>query len=236
MKICLSLTLITLMFVSVPLASAQISNGSFENLTGNIGGGFGLTTPITPFTELGEIVTENLGTASSWDFGRDASIVVGQTTDGNAAAWLRPNTLDGDAVISQIFSIGNTGSYSLRWDSFANLGFARTGFAVDQVAETPSRYNVDLSEAGGASLFNADFSESLFDGLPTSHSVPFSATAGLYTLTFTGLGGPQGTALSARSTFIDNVRVVPEPGSALIAIAAGLGFLARRRRSCLMAC
>ena len=107
MKICLSLTLITLMFVSVPLASAQISNGSFENLTGNIGGGFGLTTPITPFTELGEIVTENLGTASSWDFGRDASIVVGQTTDGNAAAWLRPNTLDGDAVISQIFSIGN---------------------------------------------------------------------------------------------------------------------------------
>ena len=221
MKILCSLTLIALLFVSAPLASAQISNGSFENFTGVTDGVLS--------TELGDTGVDNLATASSWNFGQRAGIAVGPTTDGNAAAWLFPSTPDGDAVISQIFSIANSGSFSLGWESFARVGQFENFPQVDQVAPF-NGYNVDLSEVGGVSLFNADFSENPFDGLPTSHSVPFNATAGLYNLTFTGIGFPQGTALLSSDTFIDNVTVVPEPGSPLIAMLAGLQLLVRRRR------
>ena len=144
----------------------------------------------------------------------------GQTTDGIAAAWLSPGTLGADAVISQTFSLFNTGTFSLRWDSFAEEGQFNTQYL----------YNVDLSAVGGVSIFNADFSENAFDGLATSNTVPFNATGGPYTLTFTGLGVQLG-AVSAGDTFIDNVTVaVPEPGSALIATLAGLGLFFRRRR------
>ena len=181
-------------------------------------------------SELGDFGVDNLGTASSWTFGQNAGIAVGPTTDGNAAAWLNPTTSDGDAVISQIFSIANTGSHSLRWDSFAEGGLFDPSVLPDQAGPIAG-YNVDLSAVGGVSLFNANFSEDPFDGLATSYSVPFNAAAGLYQLTFTGPGF-QGTALSNSDTFIDNVTVeaVPEPGSTLIAMAAGLGLLRRRRR------
>lgn len=214
-----SFTFFALLFVGGPLASAQISNGSFESFTGNTDGVF--------LTELGEVGVNNLGTASSWNFGQNAGIAVGPTTDGIAAAWLSPTTLDGDAVISQIFSIANTGSYSLRWDSFAEGGLFDPSVQPDQAGPI-NGYSVDLSLVGGDSLFNANFLEEPFDGLPTSHSVPFNAAAGRYNLTFTGQGFPQGTALSTSDTFIDNVRVVPEPSSVLIAMAAGLGLFLRR--------
>ena len=218
-----SLTLIAFLFVNTPLASAQIANGSFENFTG--------FTDIALDTELGLTGVDNLGTASSWTFGQGAGIAVGPTTDGNAAAWLNPTTSDGDAVISQIFSIANTGSRSLRWDSFAEGGLFDPSILPDQAGPITG-YNVDLSVVGGASLFNADFFEDPFDGLATSHSVPFNAAVGLYQLTFTGLAFPPGIALSTSDTFIDNVtaEAVPEPGSTLIAMAAGLGLLLRRRR------
>ena len=218
MNIYHALTLFAFLFVGSPLASAQISNGSFEDFTG--------FTDTAISTELGGAGVDNLGTATSWIFGQGAGIAEGQTTDGIAAAWLSPNTLGGDAVVSQTFSLSNTGTFSLRWDSFAG-----------QVGvESVHRYNVDLSAVGGASIFNADFEEIIFfDELATSNSVPFNATGGLYSLTFTGLGltGLEytGIGVSAGDIFIDNVTVaVPEPGSALIATLAGLGLLFRRRR------
>ena len=217
-----SLTLIALLFASAPLASAQIANGSFESFTGNTDG--------VLLSELGDIGVDNLGTASSWVFGQGAGIAVGPTTDGNAAAWLSPTTLDGNAVISQIFSIENAGNYSLRWNSFAEGGLFNPSILPDQ-AEPVAGYNVDLSVVGGDSLLNSDFLENPFDDLATSHSVSFNAAAGLYQLTFTGLGVPPGTFLSSSDTFIDNVAVaVPEPGSVLMAMAAGLGLVLRRRR------
>ena len=195
-----SLPLIALLFVSTPLASAQISNGSFEDFTGFTDGVLS--------TDLGFIGVDNLGTASSWSFGQDAGIAAGgETTDGNAAAWLISSTPGGDAVVSQTFSIASTGIYFLRWDSFAEGGLFDPSAPGDQAAPFTG-HNVDLSAVGGVSLFNADFFENAFDGLPTSHSVPFNATAGgLYNLTFTGIGFSQGTALLANDTFIDNVTV-----------------------------
>ena len=222
MNIYHALTLLAFLFAGAPLASAQISNGSFEDFTG--------FTDIALSTELGGTGVDNLGSATSWIFGQDAGIAVGPTTDGNAAAWLSPTTLDGDAVISQIFSIANTGSYSLRWDSFAEGGLFDPSVQLDQAGPIAG-YNVDLSVVGGVSLLNADFFEDPFDNLATSHSVPFNAAAGLYQLTYTGIGFPQGTALSTSDTFIDNVTVaVPEPGSVLLATLAGLGLFLHRRR------
>jgi len=209
MNIYHALTLLAFLFAGAPLASAQISNGSFEDFTG--------FTDIALSTELGGTGVDNLGSATSWIFGQDAGIA-------DAAAWLSPSTLDGDAVISQIFSIANTGSYSLRWESFAEGGLFDPSVQLDQAGPIAG-YNVDLS------LLNADFFEDPFDNLATSHSVPFNAAAGLYQLTFTGIGFPQGTALSTSDTFIDNVAVaVPEPGSALLATLAGLGLFLHRRR------
>jgi hypothetical protein len=208
-----ALPLFALLFAGAPLASAQISNGSFEDFTG--------FTDIALSTELGGTGVDNLGSATSWIFGQDAGIADGQTTDGIAAAWLSPGTLGADAVVSQTFSLSNTGTFSLRWDSFAEEG----------QSETLYRYNVDLSAVGGASIFNADFSKNAFDGLATFNSVPFNASGGLYSLTFTGLGVPQLGVASAGDTFIDNVTVaIPEPGSAVIASLVGLGLFFRRRR------
>ena len=194
---CHLLALFALFFSSVPLASAQISNGSFENFTG--------FTDIALCTELGPTGVDNVGSATSWNFGQDAGIAEGLTTDGNVAAWLSPGLLGvEDAVVSQTFLLTNTGSYSLCWDSFA----AHPDFFPDALY----RYKVDLSEVGGVSIYSNDFSEDAFDGLPTAHSVQFNATGGLHTLTFTGLGVPQLLAASAGDTFIDNVTlVVPEP-------------------------
>ena len=190
---CHLLALFALFFSSVPLASAQISNGSFENFTG--------FTDIALCTELGPTGVDNVGSATSWNFGQDAGIAEGLTTDGNVAAWLSPGLLGvEDAVVSQTFLLTNTGSYSLCWDSFA----ACPDFFPDALY----CYNVDLSEVGGVSIYSNDFSEDAFDGLPTAHSVQFNATGGLHTLTFTGLGVLQ---LSG-DTFIDNVTLVaPEP-------------------------
>ena len=190
---CHLLALFALFFSSVPLASAQISNGSFENFTG--------FTDIALCTELGPTGVDNVGSATSWNFGQDAGIAEGLTTDGNVAAWLSPGLLGvEDAVVSQTFLLTNTGSYSLCWDSFA----AHPDFFPDALY----RYNVDLSEVGGVSIYSNDFSEDAFDGLHTPHSVQFNATGGLHTLTFTGLGVLQ----LPGDTFIDNVMLVaPEP-------------------------
>jgi len=159
---------------------------------------------------------DNLGSATSWTFGLNAGISVGATTDGGAAAWLSPS-FGTDAVVSQTFSLTNAGSFSLSWDSFsADPLFSPVGAVFS--------YNVDLTEVGGASIFNSNFVE-LSDGLATSHSVPLNASSGQYNLTFTGA--------STGDTFIDNVTVVavPEPGSSLLTILAGLGLFTRRRRA-----
>jgi len=209
-----SLTLFAFLFVITPSASAQVFNGSFESFTG--------FTDIAIPTELGDVGVDNVGTASSWLFGQDAGIAVGTTTDGIAAAWLSPGFLGSDAVVSNTFILDGTGSFSLQWDSFADLG----------QFERLSRYNVNLVSADGGSIFNNDFLEDSFDGLATSHSVQFDAPSGFYGLIFTGLGSQAGAAYSAGDIFIDNVSVtgVPEPGSNLLAILAGVGYLLRRRR------
>jgi len=214
MNIYHSLTFLVLLFFSIPMASAQISNGSFEDFIG--------FTDIAFSTEIGDIGVDNVGGASSWNFGPDAGIGVGNTTDGDAAAWLGTRSIGLDAVISQVFLIANTGSYSLGWDSFAENPF---------FSETINSYNVDVSEVGGASVFNSDFTENALDGLATSHSVPFTATGGaFYTLTFTGLGVSPALADSVGDVFIDNVSVVPEPGSALVTTLAALLLIRHRRR------
>ena len=209
MKIYQSLAIIVLLFVSAPIASAQILNGSFEDFSG--------FTEIALDTELGFAGVGNGGTSTPWVFGMEGGILDGNTTNGNAAAWLSPRS-GTDAVVSQTFSFANSGSFSLTWDSFtADSQFSRI--------LSEYRYNVDLSAVGGAAIFNSDFEE-LRDGVATSHSVPFNVTSGQYTLTFTGLQGDL-----TGDTFIDNVSVVPEPGSSLLTMLAGLGLFIRRRRN-----
>ena len=223
-----SLTLIAFLSVSAPLASAQILNGSFED-----GAGF---FDASLSTELGTFAVDNLATASSWLFGVNAGLAVGgPAPDGDSAAWLSVG-FGGNVgpFVSQSFFLGNTGSLTLGWDSFAREEQFSTQFG------TLYRYNVDLSVAGGVSLFNDDFEENRFDGLATSHSVLLNATSGFYTLTFTGLDLPEGVFGLPGDTFIDNVTVapesvtvVPEPGSALLAVLAGFGLVLHRRRRCL---
>ena len=150
----------------------------------------------------------------------NAGISIGATTDGGVAAWLGPS-FSQDAVFSQTFSLANTGSYSLQWDSFSSLTSINAPFVT---GDTVYNYNVDLSAVGGNSIFNSNFGE-VFDGLATSHSVPLNATSGQYTLTFTGI-----QPISGSAGFIDNVRVVPEPGTRLLAMLGGFGLLLRRRR------
>ncbi len=203
-------------------ASGQgsVLNGSFEDHTAFL--------DIAYLSELdvadGTLsAVDNVGTASNWVFGSDAGLLGGNTTDGEIAAWLNPNSgKSSDASIYQDIFL-NVGNYNqLSWSSFASPG----------EFETIHQYNVQVVNLSTSDvIYDQTFFENAFDGLATSHITGLNvANFGTHRLSFTALPAPSDLAASAGDIFIDNVVVVPEPSASLLVLLAGVVAGARRRR------
>lgn len=190
--------------------AATLTNGSFEDLTFSLAGGY---------CYLGSSCA---GTAVAWT-GTGQLIGAGNGAWGNPSALAGWDSAWGDVVaglqngsdLDQTLSFAAPGHYRLSWVDAGRPGYYATEYGVLLDGTTLGTY----ATAGGQGW--------------TAHSIDFTvASAGSYTLRFDGHAiNPDGTAFLDHVALSATAAPVPEPSSALMALSglAALG-VARLRR------
>lgn len=118
--------------------------------------------------------------------------------------------------LSQVFTISSPGTYVLNWYDSTEFNFPNfSPYSVtvtDSLANTVASANLD-ADAHTLRLW-------------TQRSIAMTLAPDTYTLRFQGL-----VAASGEGSLIDNVSLVPEPSTVLLAVIALLGFRLRTRKA-----